>query len=304
MFSPDRAIADLSAAALANECDRLAGAPTDPNREGPGVAFDRIDTVAAIESCGQALARNLGNSRVIFNLARANDRAARLYRLAADQGYTAARHSRGVFHLEGLGGLAPDARAAARLFKLAADRGFALSQYNLAVLYASGDGGLVKDEREAARLYKLAADQGDPAAQTDFGAFYDARRGGLPRDEREAARLFGLAAGQGDSVAQFDLGVFYANGRGGLATDEHEAARLYRLAADQGSAPDSGHSLTTVPGGSHQGRHCSPSGCGGCANCPHRLRHETPFPGRRLGVCYGRPEPPRRGRPDDRCTRR
>ena len=193
MFPTNHAVADLSAAALVTECDRLAAAPADPNREGPGVALDRIDTAAAIESCGQALARNPGHSRVIFNLARANDRAgrldeaARLYRLAADQGYTAARHSLGVFYLEGLGGLAPDARAAARLFKLAADRGFALSQYSLAVLYASGGGGLVKDEREAARLYKLAADQGDPAAQTDLGAFYDAGRGGLPRDEREAA---------------------------------------------------------------------------------------------------------------------
>jgi hypothetical protein len=98
LFSADCAAADLSAAALVSECDRLAAAPADPNREGPGVGFDRIDAVAAIESCGQALARNPGTSRVIFNLARANDRAgrldeaARLYRLAAEQGYTAARH--------------------------------------------------------------------------------------------------------------------------------------------------------------------------------------------------------------------
>src|SRR5204863_7079472 len=110
MFSAGPANADLSAGALVTECDRLAAAPTDPNREGPGVAFDRIDTIAAIESCEQALARNPGNSRVMFNLGRANDRAdrlaeaARLYRLAADQGYTAARHSLGVFYLEGLGG--------------------------------------------------------------------------------------------------------------------------------------------------------------------------------------------------------
>src|SRR5260221_2857562 len=142
MFSTDHAIADPSEAALVTECDRLAAAPTDPNREGPGVAFDRIDTIAAIESCGQALAQNPGNSRVIFNRGRANDRAdrldeaARLYSRAADQGYTAARHSLGVFYLEGLGGLRPDARAAARLFKLAADQGFALSQYALAALYA------------------------------------------------------------------------------------------------------------------------------------------------------------------------
>jgi hypothetical protein len=54
MFSTDHAIADLSAAALVTECDRLAAAPTDPNREGPGVALDRIDRIAAIDKSGLA----------------------------------------------------------------------------------------------------------------------------------------------------------------------------------------------------------------------------------------------------------
>jgi TPR repeat protein len=49
---------------------------------------------------------------------------------------------------------------AARLYKLAADQGSPLGQTNPGVLYELGRGGLAKDDWQAARLYKLAADQG------------------------------------------------------------------------------------------------------------------------------------------------
>ena len=66
-----------------------------------------------------------------------------------------------------------DDREAARLFKLAADQGNASAQNNLGVFYAKGRGGLTKDDREAARLYKLAANQGYAAGQVTLGVFYD-----------------------------------------------------------------------------------------------------------------------------------
>jgi TPR repeat protein len=56
-------------------------------------------------------------------------------------------------------------REAARLYKLAADQGNAGAQSNLGFFYEQGRGGLQKDDREAARLYKLAADQGNAYAQ-------------------------------------------------------------------------------------------------------------------------------------------
>jgi TPR repeat protein len=59
----------------------------------------------------------------------------------------------------------PNDQEAARLYKLAADQGDAAAQYNLGVLYAEGRGGLAKNDQEAVRLYKLAADQGHAAAQ-------------------------------------------------------------------------------------------------------------------------------------------
>jgi TPR repeat protein len=57
---------------------------------------------------------------------------------------------------------------AARLYKLAADQGNPAARYNLARFYSQGRGGLPRDEREAARLFKLAADQGFAEARAAF----------------------------------------------------------------------------------------------------------------------------------------
>ena len=81
-----------------------------------------------------------------------------------------------------------DDREAARLYKLAADQGNATGQVNLGVLYSAGRGGLPKDvlRREACVSHKLAADQGHAGGQANLGFFYMDGLGGLPEDEREA----------------------------------------------------------------------------------------------------------------------
>src|ERR1700736_1707971 len=104
----------------------------------------------------------------------------------------------------------PDDREAARLYKVAAEQGDAAVQYNLGVFYERGRGGLPKDDREAARLYKLAADRGDASAQYNLGFFYRRGRGGLPQDDREAMRLFKLAADQGFAEARAVLRSLWA----------------------------------------------------------------------------------------------
>ena len=98
---------------------------------------------------------------------------------------------------EGRGGLPKDEREAARLYKLAADQGNAFAQSELAAFYKHGRGGLAKDEREAARLFKLAADQGNAFAQFDLGVFYREGGGGLPKSDQEAVRLLKLAVDRG-----------------------------------------------------------------------------------------------------------
>lgn len=52
-----------------------------------------------------------------------------------------------------------DDAEAARLYRLAADQGDARAQAALGVFYNAGRGGLPNDDREAARLFHLAADQ-------------------------------------------------------------------------------------------------------------------------------------------------
>jgi TPR repeat protein len=80
---------------------------------------------------------------------------------------------------------------AARLYKLAADQGDAFAQFNLGFFYEQGRGGLPKDDCEAARLYKLAADQGNAMGQGNLGMFYARRLGrltGVESDCKAAAR--------------------------------------------------------------------------------------------------------------------
>jgi hypothetical protein len=122
---------------------------------------------------------------------------------------------------------------AARLYRLAAEQGNVFAEVSLGFFYETGRGGLPKDDREAARLYQLAADQGNMFAEVSLGFFYETGRGGLPKDDREAARLYRLAAEQGNPIGQNKLATFYEEGRGGLPKDSREAARLYRLAAEQ-----------------------------------------------------------------------
>ena len=56
-------------------------------------------------------------------------------------------------------GVPQDHGEAARLYRLAADQGLANAQYNLAVMFYNGTG-VPQDHAEAARLLKLACDQG------------------------------------------------------------------------------------------------------------------------------------------------
>jgi Sel1 repeat len=75
-----------------------------------------------------------------------------------------------AFYAEGRGGLPKDDREAARLYKLAAEQGLSFAQYDLGVFYEKGGGGLPRNQQEAARLYKLAADQGHARARAALQA--------------------------------------------------------------------------------------------------------------------------------------
>ena len=157
--------------------------------------------------------------------------AARLYRLAAEQGHTLAQYNLGSMFYGGRG-VAQDYVEAARLYRLAAEQGYTLAQYNLGCMCSEAIG-IAQDYVEAVRLWRLAAEQGYKLAQYNLGSMFSEGTG-VVQDYAEAARLYRLAAEQGHASAQYNIGLMFEFGRG-VVKDKAEAVRWYRLAAAQGN---------------------------------------------------------------------
>lgn len=79
----------------------------------------------------------------------------------------------------------------ARLYELAAEQGYAKPQYNLGVMYDNGEG-VTQDYSEAVRWYTLAAEQGDTDAQNNLGVLY-AKGEGVTQDDVLAHMWFALS---------------------------------------------------------------------------------------------------------------
>jgi TPR repeat protein len=141
--------------------------------------------------------------------------------------------NRGVMYDKGQG-VTQDRAEAVRWYRLAADQGLSAAQYNLGQMYSRGEG-VPQDRAEAFRWrkwFQLAAAQGDPEAQNNLAAIYGLGQG-VPRDNREAMYWYRRAADQGDSVAQYNLANMYAQGQG-VAKDPIQAHYWFSLAAAQG----------------------------------------------------------------------
>ena len=70
----------------------------------------------------------------------------------------------------------PEQVEAARLYRIAAEQGVPGAQCRLGVLYAEGRG-VERDDRESIRWFSLAAAQGDAEAQASLGLSYGSGRG-------------------------------------------------------------------------------------------------------------------------------
>jgi uncharacterized protein len=86
------------------------------------------------------------------------------------------QHVVGECYDNGYGGVARDYAEAARLYRLAADQGWADSQFILGVMFEYGEG-VVQDDAEAVRLYRLSAAQGHAYAQSNLGTMFMNGRG-------------------------------------------------------------------------------------------------------------------------------
>ena len=88
---------------------------------------------------------------------------------------------------------------AAKMMRVAADQGNAVAQYNLGAMYANGRG-VTQDDKEAVKWYRLSADQGYALAQFNLGVAY-ANGQGVTQDYIRAHMWFNIAASSGHKNA-------------------------------------------------------------------------------------------------------
>lgn len=81
---------------------------------------------------------------------------------------------------------------AARLYRVAAEQGHPQAQISLGMMYAFGRG-VTRNANEAVKWYRLAAAQGEAHAHTLMGAMYEAGQG-VEADLFKAYMWFALAA--------------------------------------------------------------------------------------------------------------
>jgi TPR repeat protein len=126
-----------------------------------------------------------------------------------------------------------DYAEAARLYRLAAEEGNAHAQNNLGALFLLGRG-VNKNLSEAARWFRLGADQGLAEAQHNMGSMYVTGEG-FDQNGSEAVKWWLLAAEQGYPDSLYNLGVAYFDGFG-VEEDHALAGQWYEVAAEQGHA--------------------------------------------------------------------
>ncbi|KAH8073628.1 hypothetical protein JL721_2932 [Aureococcus anophagefferens] len=160
---------------------KLCGAPAAKDLD---EYLERLDARVAE---GNAQAQTLKASRV------SDDdpaEAARLFRLAADQGLPAARSHLGRCYLEGRG-VDQDAREAVNLWQLAADAGDATAQSSLAYLLFIGQV-VVKDQKdldEASAWLLKAAKAGSDDAKAAYADVLAAIKAGPAKPEARTTHL-------------------------------------------------------------------------------------------------------------------
>jgi len=161
-----------------------------------------------------------------------SDKAPRLMRMLAAEGYAPAQWQLGWMYESGEG-VPVDLAEAAKWYREAAEQGYAPAQVFLGVAYELGQG-VPTDYRQAVAWLRKAADQQLPLAEYRLGSMYWEGLG-VPKDTNEAIRLWRMAADHGSSEAQFILGLHYVRGEG-VARDYTTAVKLLRQSAQQGNA--------------------------------------------------------------------
>lgn len=157
--------------------------------------------------------------------------AFRLFEPLAAKGNANAQFMLGLMHAQGQG-TEQNFYEAAKMYRVAGNQGHTGAQVNLGSLFDECLGNGPCNSEEAANWYRRAADQGDAVAQYNLGVMYGIGRG-VAEDEWSARILFRNSAEQGYAPAQYNLAVSYERGLGG-PVDLVAAYAWFDLAAQRG----------------------------------------------------------------------
>ncbi len=207
------------------ECNRLAANPSDPGHVGPGVAFEAIDSHAAITACLGAVDANPNDARLVYQLGRAYDSgkdfaaAENAYLRAADLHLPAAMRNLGYLYLDATGGNA-DRVKAERWFLAAIKAGDTDAMNEVAWLWAVANVRL--KEAAALSMKAVEAEPEDPEYRDTLGWIHFR----LGEGEKAAAELeHALRIAPDDASFHAHLGWIYeALGRDAEARTEWQRA--------------------------------------------------------------------------------
>jgi eukaryotic-like serine/threonine-protein kinase len=165
-------------------------------------------------------------------LAKSSDQALSWYLKAAQQDFPDAQYRLGFMYERGIGA-DKDVQRAVKLYRSAASEGYADAENLLGILLATGGDGVPQDDAEAVVWYRKAADQGFAKAQKNLGDMYFFGRG-VDKDYQQATTWYAKAADQQFADAQYRLGFMSEKGLGTQQSDQ-AAVDLYQKAARNGS---------------------------------------------------------------------
>ena len=157
------------------ECHRLAADPNDPGRIGTGVAFDAIESAAAVTACLQAVDANPKDGRLAYELGRAYDAgsnfaaAENAYLRSDDLGFDLAKRNLGYLYKDGRGA-EPNPKQAERWLRAAAKNGDADAMNALAWMWVVTGERLKQAERLSRRSVEASPE--DASYRDTLGWIY------------------------------------------------------------------------------------------------------------------------------------
>uniref|UniRef100_A0A0G4F4T3 Uncharacterized protein n=1 Tax=Chromera velia CCMP2878 TaxID=1169474 RepID=A0A0G4F4T3_9ALVE len=193
-----------------------------------------------LKSASQKSSRGINNlASLLFEgrgCSRDVERAAELFKIAADMGNTAAQFNLGICYEFGLGVSTPDSDAACRLYEAAANKGHVRAGASLGYLLyrmAAQAGSPQEHFVEAAKWLRKASEDGDGEAAYYLGQMHEGGNG-VGRDLLQAYGQYVKAAERGWLKAHARIGALLLQGGGGLGTpNPKKAVQHFRVAAQQ-----------------------------------------------------------------------